>query len=121
VAFSSHDEYFAAAPASVRPLLVDVQATVEALIPGATRCISYNMPAFRDDRVFFYFAAFKKHIGVYPPVSEDAALVRELERFRGPKGNLQFSLSEPLPLKLIGRVAAALHRQYARRAPAPRG
>jgi hypothetical protein len=47
-------------------------------------------------------------------VSDDAALVAELQRWRGPKGNLRFPLAEPLPLALIGRVAAALAAQYAR-------
>lgn len=108
----SHDEYFATAPPDVRRLLLDIQARVEALLPTATRCISYNMPAYRDGRVFFYFAAFKKHIGIYPPVTRDAALLRELEPFRGPKGNLQFPLERPLPIDLIGRVASALHREY---------
>ena len=74
------------------------------------------MPAFRRGKVFFYFAAFKRHIGIYPPLHDDAALVAELEPFRGPKGNLSFPLDQPLPLELIGRVAEALHRQYSGRA-----
>lgn len=82
-------------------------------VPDATECISYRMPALRHDRVFFYFAAFRKHIGVYPPV-DDPALVVELARYRGPKGNLQFPLDEPVPYDLIARVAQALARQYAR-------
>ena len=68
--------------------------------------------AYRDRRVFFYFAAFKKHIGVYPPVTRDAALIGELAPFRGPKGNLIVPLNQPLPVDLIGRVALALHREY---------
>ncbi|MBI4985982.1 MAG: hypothetical protein HZC24_11765, partial [Rhodocyclales bacterium] len=70
------------------------------------------MHAFRGKRIFFYFAAFKKHIGIYPPVSKDAALIGELEPFRGEKGNLAFPLDQPLPAELIGRVAVALHREY---------
>ena len=90
-----------------------VQAEVERRIPGAVRCISYSMPAFKEKRVFFYFAAFKKHIGIYPPVTEDKALILETERYRGPKGNLSFAYKDPLPTELIGRVAIALSAQYA--------
>lgn len=108
----SHEAYFESVAPAVRPLLASVQAEVESLIPTATRCISYNMPAFQDKRVFFYFAAFKKHIGIYPPVTGDAALIAELAPYRGEKGNLSFPLNEPLPLDLIGRVALALHREY---------
>jgi len=94
--------------------LVSIQTKVASLLPEASRCISYDMPAFKAKRVFFYFAAFKKHIGIYPPVTRDAALVSELGPYRNPKGNLSFPLSEPLPLELIGRVAVALHREYER-------
>jgi uncharacterized protein YdhG (YjbR/CyaY superfamily) len=110
--FPSHEAYFESAAPEVRPLLTSIQAKVESLIPTAARCISYNMPAFRGKRVFFYFAAFKKHIGVYPPVTEDKALIAELAPYRGEKGNLSFPLNGPLPLELIGRVAVALHREY---------
>lgn len=110
--FPSHEAYFASVAPEARPLLTSIQAKVESLIPTATRCISYNMPGFRDERVFFYFAGFKKHIGVYPPVKGDTALIAELAPYRGEKGNLSFPLSEPLPLDLIGRVALALHREY---------
>lgn len=107
--FASHDAYFASVAPEVRSLLRSIQTTVEALLPEASRCISYNMPAFRDERVFFYFAAFKKHIGIFPPVNRHASLIVELAAYRGQKGNLSFPLNRPLPLDLIGRVAVALH------------
>jgi uncharacterized protein YdhG (YjbR/CyaY superfamily) len=112
MAFASHDEYFESATPEARPLLMRIQAEVETLLPDASRCISYNMPALKAQRVFFYFAAFKSHIGIYPPVTKDAALIEELAQYRGAKGNLSFPLNQPLPLKLIGRVAVALHREY---------
>jgi len=115
MAFASHEEYFASVPADARRLLQSIQARVEAVVPGASRCVSYNMPAFKQGRVFFYFAAFKKHIGIYPPVKQDARLMRELAPYRGEKGNLSFPLSEPLPIELIGRVALALSREYERK------
>lgn len=111
--FSSHEAYFDTIAADVRPKLEAIQATVESLLPGATRCIGYGMPAFRCMRIFFYFAAFRKHIGIYPPVRQDADLIAELAPFRGPKGNLAFPLDRPLPLDLIGRLAVALQREYA--------
>ncbi len=108
-----HDDYIAAAAPDSRDRLLSIQAAVERLIPDASRCISYKMPAFKQKRVFFYFAAFQKHIGIYPPVTQDRALIEELAPYRGPKGNLSFPLAEPLPIALIGRVALALSREYA--------
>jgi uncharacterized protein YdhG (YjbR/CyaY superfamily) len=112
-AADAHRDHLAGVPAAARPLLQQVQAAVEAAVPGAERCIGYRMPAYRRGKVFIYFAAFKRHIGIYPPVTADAALVAELQPWRGPKGNLGFPLGQPLPLALIGRVAAALAAQYA--------
>ena len=71
------------------------------------------MPAFKLDRVFFYFAAFKQHIGVYPPVKGDRELQNELLPYRGDKGNLRFPC-ESNSVRLIGRVASALSREYSR-------
>jgi uncharacterized protein YdhG (YjbR/CyaY superfamily) len=110
--FLSHEEYFQSVAPEIRPLLLSVQAKVESLLPKAARCISYNMPAFRAKRVFFYFAAFKKHVGIYPPVTQDATLIEELAPYRGEKGNLSFPLNQSLPIELIGRVAVALNREY---------
>lgn len=112
IAVSLHEDYFDTVPAEVRPQLELIQAKVESLLPDVTRCISYKMPAFKNKRVFFYFAAFKKHIGIYPPVKKDEALIQELAPYRGEKGNLSFPLNQPLPLDLIGRVALALHHEY---------
>jgi uncharacterized protein YdhG (YjbR/CyaY superfamily) len=112
---ATHDDYFATVAPEVRPLLKAIQTEVERVVPGAERCIAYRMPAYRTGtkkgRVFFYFAAFRKHIGLYPPV-HDPVLVAELAQWRGPKGNLSFPLREPLPIALIGHVAAALADQY---------
>jgi uncharacterized protein YdhG (YjbR/CyaY superfamily) len=112
--FASHEDYFSRLSPDIRDLLQSIQAEVEATVPGALRCVSYKMPAFKQERVFFYFAAFKKHIGIYPPVTQDVDLIQELAPFRGEKGNLSFPLAEPLPIELIGRVALALSREYAR-------
>src|SRR4051812_11990226 len=114
MAFASHDDYFAAVAPGARRRLKAIQRKVESLLPDVSRCIGYRMPAFRDERVFFYFAAFQKHIGIYPPVRKDARLIKALAPYRGGKGNLSFPLSKPLPIALIGRVARALYLERKR-------
>jgi uncharacterized protein YdhG (YjbR/CyaY superfamily) len=57
---------------------------------------------------FVYFAAFKSHTGVYPPVQNDNSLLEELKPYQGEKGNLKFSLKQPIPYELIGEVTEAL-------------
>ena len=102
----SIDEYIASAPEKVRPILQAIRRTVRKSAPKAEERISYRMPAFFLDGALVYFATFKKHIGFYPPVRDEAlkALLRE---YLGPKGNLQFPLSEPMPHALIARVVKA--------------
>jgi uncharacterized protein YdhG (YjbR/CyaY superfamily) len=51
-----------------------------------------------------YFAAFKKHIGLYPPVRGDQKLMRDAAPYAGEKGNLQFPLGQRIPFGLIRRV-----------------
>ena len=100
------DAYIASCAPEVRPMLERIRRTVRKAAPRAEERISYRMPAFFDDGVVVWFAAFKQHIGVFPPVG-DAALKQELARYAGPKGNLKFPLDEPLPLPLITRIVKA--------------
>lgn len=108
----SHEDHFGKAAPEVRSRLEQIQAEVERRVPDARQCVGYQMPAFRRRRAFFYFAAFKKHIGVYPPVHGPDELLEQLAPYRGPKGNLSFPHSQPLPIDLIGRVAESLAEQY---------
>ncbi|MBC3881871.1 DUF1801 domain-containing protein [Undibacterium sp. LX40W] len=119
--FTTHEEYIASMPLDVQKILFEVQARVEQVLPEAERCISYGMPAYRmrgdggTGKVFFYFAGFKKHLGVYPPVNQDSRLIAELAPYRNEKGNLAFPLKDPIPFDLIRRVALALAKEYAQK------
>lgn len=117
--FTSHEDYIDAARADTRPILRKIGTLVAAGVPDAVRCIRYGMPAFKLGKTFFYFAAFKHHIGVYPPLTGDARLVAETAPYRNEKGNLAFPLTEAIPYELIGRVARALAAQYADTADRP--
>jgi uncharacterized protein YdhG (YjbR/CyaY superfamily) len=105
------DAYIARFPPNVRSILKKIRLTVRKASPAADELISYRMPAFRQRRILLYFAAFKDHIGVFPPVRGDASLDKALARFRGPKGNLRFPMSQPIPFPLIGRIARLRARQ----------
>jgi uncharacterized protein YdhG (YjbR/CyaY superfamily) len=80
--------------------------------PNGQETISYRMPAIRGSAgMLVYFAAFKHHIGLFPPVRGDRKLLAALAPYRGPKGNLRFPLDEPMPLALIARIARLRVRQ----------
>ena len=99
------DEYIAAFSPDVQTILQKIRSTIRKALPDASERIGYQMPAFTQDGDVIYFAAFKKHIGIYPPVHGDEQLMEEIARYRGEKGNLQFPLDEPIPYALIGRIA----------------
>jgi uncharacterized protein YdhG (YjbR/CyaY superfamily) len=107
----SIDEYIAGFSVEVQAVLQGMRATIAAAAPGARELISYRMPAFAQDGILLYFAAFKSHIGVFPPVSGDARLEKALAPYRGPKGNLRFPLDRPIPYELIRRIATLRVKQ----------
>jgi uncharacterized protein YdhG (YjbR/CyaY superfamily) len=114
------DSYIAQFPADVQAILQRVRRTIHRVAPEATETISYRMPAFRQKGIIVYFAAFKKHIGLYPPISGDKALLKAVACYAGPKGNLQFPLDEPIPYDLIERIAKLRLKQDSAKAPVKR-
>jgi uncharacterized protein YdhG (YjbR/CyaY superfamily) len=98
------DSYIAGFPRDVQALLKQVRRAIRAAAPKASEVISYNMPAYRQHGMLVYFAGFKNHIGLYPPVRGNAPLIKAVEKYAGPKGNLSFPYDERLPLALIGRI-----------------
>ena len=114
VRFETVREYLAALEPAQAKILRRVIATVRKAVPSATLVLSYGIPAFKHDRVFLYCAAFKQHVGIYPPVRGDARLQAALKPYANAKGNLRFPFDAAMPLPLIARVARAQSKQYGR-------
>jgi uncharacterized protein YdhG (YjbR/CyaY superfamily) len=112
------EEYIAASAAAVRPILRELRRVIRAAAPEATELISYRMPAFRQRGILVYFAAFKTHIGLFPPVRGDAKLAKALAPYAGPKGNLKFPLAERVPYALIKRIVRLRVKQDSAKARA---
>jgi len=112
------DDYIAAFPPKTRAALRKVRAALRKVAPEAEETISYRIPALRGNGMLVYFAGFKNHVGMFPPVRGDARLLAALMRYRGPKGNLRFPLTEPMPLALITRIAKLRVKQDHERAAA---
>ena len=110
------DEYIAAFSPEVRAILQKIRRTVGKAAPDAQETISYRIPSFKLNGMLVHFAAFKAHIGLYPPVRGDAALAKAVARYANDKGNLRFPLGEPLPVALIERVMQHQAKRDASRA-----
>jgi uncharacterized protein YdhG (YjbR/CyaY superfamily) len=114
------DEYIRQFDPDVRAILERIRATIRSAAPDAEEVISYQMPAFKGHGILVYFAAWKEHIGLYPPISGDKSIEKAVARYAGPKGNLQFPLGEPIPYDLIERIVKLRVQQDNERAEAKR-
>src|ERR1700676_821989 len=114
------DGYIPQFSADVQAILQKVRTTISSAAPEAKETISYLMPAFKLHGMLVYFAAWTKHIGLYPPISGDKALEKVIARYAGPKGNLQFPLDEPIPYDWIERIVKLRVKQDLAKAAAKR-
>ena len=100
----SVDEYVAACPKSVQPVLQRIRSTIKRAAPGAEETISYQMPAYKLDGYLAYFAAFNTHVGFYPIPSGIERFKKELSRYKQGRGSVQFPLDRPIPYALISKI-----------------
>ena len=108
------DKYIADFPRDVREVLQKIRMTIKRAAPKAEETISYKMPTFNlHGQYLIYFAAYKKHIGLYPVPSGDAEFNKEVSKYQSGKGTLQFPLDQPIPYKLITKIVKARAKENA--------
>jgi uncharacterized protein YdhG (YjbR/CyaY superfamily) len=102
--FSNTDDYIACFPKQTQKILHQIRKTIQLAAPDAEELISYQMPAFKQNGVLVYFAAYKKHIGFYPTASGVIAFQDQILEYKSSKGAIQFPIDKPMPLGLIERI-----------------
>ena len=104
---TSVDDYIALQPEGVRGSLKRVRDAIRKALPKAEETISYKMPAYKmHGEPVLYFAGWKRHYSLYPVGDRlVAAFGDELAPYKMEKSTLRFPLSEPVPIKLIERIA----------------
>ena len=112
------DEYIAGFPEDVQEILEKIRMTVRKAAPQAEETIKYQMPTFTLKGNLVYFAAFKDHIGFYPPVTGYAKIKKELSVYEGPKGSLKFPFDQPIPYDLITKIVKFRVKENLERAAA---
>jgi uncharacterized protein YdhG (YjbR/CyaY superfamily) len=120
---SSVDEYLEALPEATRLALQTVRDAIRRAEPRAEESISYDMPTYKlNGERLLYFAGWKKHYSLYPATPEVLAAFRdELAEYKVEKSTIQFPLAEPVPVKLIERIAKFRASQVADRAATTTG
>ena len=105
--FKTVDEYIATLAPDVQAILQRVRTAILKALPGAEEAISYQIPTVKlRGTTVLYFAGWKQHFSIYPVT---AGLIEafgdELAPYKLSKGTIQFPLSQPVPMKLIARLA----------------
>lgn len=102
------DQYVARVPKAARKTFDQLREVVRSAVPpGSSEIISYQILAFKKERVLVWFAAFANHCSLFPTNSVIEEFRDELKGFSTSKGTIQFPLDKALPTALIKRIVKA--------------
>ena len=120
--FKSVDEYIATHPEDVQAILQRVRSTIRKALPDAEEVISYQIPAYKlRGGPVLYFAGWKRHYSLYPATARVVAVFKDdLAPYEVHRGTIRFPLSQPVPGRLIERIAKARAKEAAGHAKAKR-
>ncbi len=108
--FETIDEYIKTFPKDVQAILEKMRHTIKRAAPDAEEAISYQIPTFKlEGASLVHFAAFRKHIGLYPPAPRE--FKKEVSSYLGPKGNLKFPTDKPIPYELVTRIVLSRRKE----------
>ena len=113
------DDYIERFPSDVQKILQKIRKTIQKAAPDAVEAISYQIPTFRLNGNLIHFAAYQHHIGLYPRPRDVKEFEKEIARYEGGKGTLQFPLDEPVPYDLITRITKYRVQKNVEAAAAP--
>jgi uncharacterized protein YdhG (YjbR/CyaY superfamily) len=111
------DEYLAATPEEVRPVLEKLRKTIRAAAPKAEEVISYQIPTFKFHGPLVHFAAFKNHCSFYvvsKPIMKTFS--SELKPWDTSGTTIHFSAKNPLPASLVKKIVKARNEENEARA-----
>ena len=102
------DEYLAAVSDDKRAALQKLRKTIRAAAPQAEECISYQLPAFRQNGMLVAFGATANHCAFYLMSSSTLeAHTDELKDYDTSKGTIRFQADKPLRVALVRKLVRA--------------
>lgn len=97
--------YIDAAPAAGQDLLRQLYAILKDVAPDAQEAIKWGAPFFIEPRFLYSFSAHKAHLNFTPSREVLREFGKELEKHRTTAHFLQIPYGQPLPAKLIRKMA----------------
>src|SRR5438477_6601097 len=115
--FQSVTGYIASKPKEVQAALKLVRNAIRKAVPEAEEMIAYQIPMYKlNGGTVLYFAGWKEHYSLYPAGEALAETFKEeLARYKLSKGTIRLPLSEPVPEKLIEKIAKFRAKQLTTR------
>jgi uncharacterized protein YdhG (YjbR/CyaY superfamily) len=101
--FDTIDDYIKLQEKNKQEGLQKIRSIITKVLPKATECIGYQMPAFKQGEHLVYFAVAKNHYGFYPTAKPIEAFKKQLDEkgYKYSKGAIQLPIDKPFPVKLI--------------------
>ena len=110
------DEYIAGFPDEIQERLNRVRMIIRNAAPEAKEIIKYQMPTFTLKGNLISFAAYKKHIALYPAPEGDEQFNLELSAYKAEKSTVRFPLDQPMLYDLISQIVKLRIEDNLRRA-----
>jgi len=101
------DDFLATIDSDKRAALEKLRRIIKAAAPKAEECISYGVPAFKQNGLLVAFGASKNHCSFYPGSSLIEEYANELKNFSASKGTIRFQPEKPIPTALIRKIVKA--------------
>jgi uncharacterized protein YdhG (YjbR/CyaY superfamily) len=105
------DIYISTFPKSTQNRLKKIRETILKIAPEPEKPINYKMPAYKYKGVLVFFAGYKNHIGFYPSGTAIIKFKKELAKYKGGKGSIQFPLDQDLPIDLIEKIVKFRYKE----------
>jgi uncharacterized protein YdhG (YjbR/CyaY superfamily) len=115
--FTSVSDYIASKPEDARAALERVRRAIRKAVPTAREELSYQKPVYLlNDVPVLYFAGWTSHYSLFPATDAlVAAFTQELAPYQSSKGTIKIPIAEPVPERLIERIARFRAQQITKR------
>ncbi len=98
------NDYIAGFPEEIQDRLKQMRTLIQKTAPDAEEAMVYGVPTFKLNGNLVHYAAFKKHIGLYPTPSGIQAFKKELSNYELSEGTVRLPHDQPIPFDLIKQM-----------------